>query len=103
MEQARFVHEARTNREKAELFAACRTGQAAVLVGLTERMGVGTNVVNHIRTVCARCPIWHWNHGRLEKPQPSMTNGPCESDSRHEHVYPGRYRLSKENSRTSTA
>jgi N12 class adenine-specific DNA methylase len=40
----RFVHEARNDREKAELFAACRAGRVAVLVGSTERMGVGTNV-----------------------------------------------------------
>jgi hypothetical protein len=32
------------DREKGELFAACRNGQVAVLIGSTERMGVGTNV-----------------------------------------------------------
>jgi hypothetical protein len=40
----RFVHEATNDREKGELFAACRNGQVAVVVGSTERMGVGTNV-----------------------------------------------------------
>jgi len=40
----RFIHEARNDREKGELFAACRNGQVAVLLGSTERMGVGTNV-----------------------------------------------------------
>jgi N12 class adenine-specific DNA methylase len=40
----RFVHEARTDRDKGELFAACRAGSVAVLVGSTEKMGVGTNV-----------------------------------------------------------
>jgi N12 class adenine-specific DNA methylase/SAM-dependent methyltransferase len=40
----RFVHEAKTDRDKARLFAACRTGGVAVLVGSTEKMGVGTNV-----------------------------------------------------------
>jgi hypothetical protein len=39
-----FVHEATNDREKGELFAACRNGQVAVLIGSTERMGVGTNV-----------------------------------------------------------
>jgi len=43
-ETVRFVHEARNDREKAELFAACRTGRVAVLIGSSERMGVGTNV-----------------------------------------------------------
>jgi len=43
-EAIRFVHEARTDRDKGELFAACRAGSVAVLVGSTEKMGVGTNV-----------------------------------------------------------
>jgi N12 class adenine-specific DNA methylase len=43
-EAVRFVHEAANDREKGELFAACRSGKVAVLVGSTERMGVGTNV-----------------------------------------------------------
>jgi len=40
----RFVHEARTDRDKGELFAACRSGNIAVVVGSSERMGVGTNM-----------------------------------------------------------
>ena len=40
----RFVHEAKNDTDKAELFAACRAGHVAVLVGSTEKMGVGTNV-----------------------------------------------------------
>ena len=40
----RFVHEAKTDRDKGELFAACRAGSVAVLIGSTEKMGVGTNV-----------------------------------------------------------
>ena len=43
-EAIRFIHEAKTDRDKAQLFAACRTGRVAVLVGSTEKMGVGTNV-----------------------------------------------------------
>src|SRR5487761_1847065 len=43
-EAVRFIHEARTDRDKAQLFAACRSGSVAVLVGSTEKMGVGTNV-----------------------------------------------------------
>ena len=43
-EGIRFVHEAKTDRDKGELFAACRAGSVAVLVGSTEKMGVGTNV-----------------------------------------------------------
>jgi hypothetical protein len=40
----RFVHDAKTDRDKGELFAACRAGSVAVLIGSTEKMGVGTNV-----------------------------------------------------------
>lgn len=40
----RFMHDAKNDREKAELFAAARNGQVSVLIGSTEKMGVGTNV-----------------------------------------------------------
>lgn len=40
----RFIHEAPTDDAKAKLFAACRDGRVAVLVGSTDKMGVGTNV-----------------------------------------------------------
>jgi hypothetical protein len=40
----RFVHEAATDEAKARLFAACRDGRVSVLVGSTDKMGVGTNV-----------------------------------------------------------
>jgi hypothetical protein len=43
-EQVRFIHEAATDEAKAKLFAACRDGRVAVLLGSTEKMGVGTNV-----------------------------------------------------------
>jgi N12 class adenine-specific DNA methylase len=42
--QVRFMHEARSDKDKAELFAAARAGKIAVLIGSTELMGVGTNV-----------------------------------------------------------
>ena len=42
--QVRFIHEARNDAEKGRLFAACRAGHVAVLIGSTEKMGVGTNI-----------------------------------------------------------
>lgn len=39
-----FIHDATTDQAKGRLFAACRNGDIAVLIGSTERMGVGTNV-----------------------------------------------------------
>ena len=40
----RFMHEAKTDKAKAELFAAARAGKVSVLIGSTSLMGVGTNV-----------------------------------------------------------
>ncbi len=40
----RFIHEAKNDAKKAELFQACRDGRVQVLFGSTEKMGVGTNV-----------------------------------------------------------
>lgn len=48
----RFMGDAKTDTEKAQLFSQCRSGQVAVLIGSTERMGVGTNVQ-------ARCVALH--------------------------------------------
>jgi N12 class adenine-specific DNA methylase len=42
--EVRFMHEARNDAEKARLFAAARSGSVSVLIGSTEKMGVGTNV-----------------------------------------------------------
>ncbi|MGH9030485.1 MAG: DEAD/DEAH box helicase family protein [Acidimicrobiia bacterium] len=39
-----FIHEAASDDAKAKLFQACRDGRVAVLVGSTEKMGIGTNV-----------------------------------------------------------
>ncbi len=43
-EAVRYVHEAGSDEAKAKLFAACRDGRVAVLVGSTDKLGVGTNV-----------------------------------------------------------
>ena len=40
----RFIHEAKNDTEKGRLFAAARSGQIAVLMGSTSKMGVGTNI-----------------------------------------------------------
>ncbi|MEX0705788.1 MAG: hypothetical protein WD041_04150, partial [Nitriliruptoraceae bacterium] len=49
----RYIHEAKTDVDKARLFAAARAGHVAVLIGSTEKMGVGTNV--QTRAVA----LWH--------------------------------------------
>lgn len=40
----RFIHEAKNDQQKAEMFAAARAGKISVLIGSSEKMGVGTNV-----------------------------------------------------------
>lgn len=47
----RFVHEATTDKSRAALFAACRDGSVAVLIGSTEKMGVGTNIQARLAAV----------------------------------------------------
>ncbi len=42
--QIRYAQDARTAEEKASLFADCRQGKVAVLIGSTDTMGVGVNV-----------------------------------------------------------
>ena len=43
-DRVRYIHQARDDLEKARLFAACRAGQVSVIVGSTQKMGVGTNI-----------------------------------------------------------
>jgi len=43
-EEVRFIHEAKNDAEKGRLFAAARSGHVSVLVGSTQKMGVGVNV-----------------------------------------------------------
>ncbi len=40
----RFIHHATTDSAKAALFADCRAGKVAVLLGSTDKLGVGTNI-----------------------------------------------------------
>lgn len=42
--RVRFVHEADSDVKKGLLFGQCRNGEVDVLVGSTEKMGVGTNI-----------------------------------------------------------
>jgi hypothetical protein len=42
--QIRFIHDATTDLQKAALFADCRAGKVAVLLGSTDKLGVGTNI-----------------------------------------------------------
>ena len=43
-DQIAFIHEAKTDVQKKDLFAKVRSGQVRVLIGSTQKMGAGTNV-----------------------------------------------------------
>ena len=43
-DQVAFIHEAKTDVQKKELFSKVRSGQVRVLIGSTFKMGAGTNV-----------------------------------------------------------
>jgi hypothetical protein len=40
----RFIHDASTDIQKAALFTDCRAGKVSVLLGSTDKLGVGTNI-----------------------------------------------------------
>src|SRR5260370_1131596 len=42
--QIRFIHDAGTDSQKATLFTECRADKVAVLLGSTDKLGVGTNI-----------------------------------------------------------
>lgn len=47
-EQVAFIHNAKTDIQKKELFAKVRSGQVRVLIGSTQKMGAGTNVQDRL-------------------------------------------------------
>lgn len=42
--EIRFIHDAKTDLQKSQLFADMNTGKARILIGSTQKMGAGTNV-----------------------------------------------------------
>lgn len=61
----RFAQEANNDAAKAQLFADCRAGKVAVLIGSTEKMGIGTNVQKRLVALHhADCP---WRPADLEQ------------------------------------
>ena len=81
-DRVRWVHEARTDAAKAALFADCRAGRVAVLLGSTDKLGVGTNIQD-------RCVAIHhvdapWRPADVEQREgrglrPATTTGACGS------------------------
>lgn len=71
-DQVRFVHEATTPKAREALFAACRDGRVAVLLGSTAKVGIGTNLQNRLHSLHHADPTWTaaaWlqRNGRIER------------------------------------
>lgn len=71
-EQIRFVHEATTAKAREALFAACRDGRVAVLLGSTPKVGIGTNMQNRLHSLHHVDPTWTaaaWEqrNGRIQR------------------------------------
>ncbi|WP_221641466.1 helicase-related protein [Listeria booriae] len=43
-QEVRFIHDAKTDKQRKDLFAKVRSGHVRVLLGSTAKMGAGTNV-----------------------------------------------------------
>ncbi|UBV22309.1 methyltransferase domain-containing protein [Mycolicibacterium fortuitum] len=71
-EKIRFVHEATTPKAREALFAACRDGRVAVLIGSTAKVGIGTNVQHRLHSLHHADPTWTaaaWEqrNGRIQR------------------------------------
>lgn len=54
----RFAHEATTTRAREALFAGCRDGRIAVLVGSTAKVGIRVNVQDRLNSIHRVDPPW---------------------------------------------
>ena len=64
-EEIGFIHDADTDKKKADLFAKVRSGDVRVLLGSTQKMGAGTNVQDKLIAIHnLDCP---WRPSDLEQ------------------------------------
>ncbi len=64
-EQIRFIHDASTDLQKAQLFSDVNSGKVRILIGSTSKMGAGTNVQKRVTAIHhADCP---WRPSDLEQ------------------------------------
>ena len=73
-----YIHEARTERQKTELFAKVRSGQVRFLLGSTFKMGAGTNVQDRLIALhhldCPWRPAEEGHTQRYIRQKPSKIN-----------------------------
>ena len=64
-DQIAFIHDAKTDKAKAALFADAKTGKIQILIGSTSKMGVGTNVQDRVVSMLhVDCP---WRPSDVEQ------------------------------------
>lgn len=71
-ERVRFVHEASSAQDKERLFADCRAGNVSVVVGSTEKLGIGTNIQDRAKggvhlDIGWKPDVYHQRRGRYER------------------------------------
>jgi hypothetical protein len=71
--QIRFIHEAKSHAARRDLFAECRAGHVAVLIGSTEKMGTGVNIQRRLKSIHELDHPWRpsdveQRHGRGDRP-----------------------------------
>ncbi|MUL61254.1 methyltransferase type 11 [Mycobacterium sp. CBMA 213] len=54
----RFVHEAATTKSREAIFAGCRDGSIAILLGSTPKVGIGTNIQKRMTAIHHVDPTW---------------------------------------------
>ena len=57
-EEIAFIHDAKTDAEKEDIFARCRSGAIRFILGSTQKMGVGTNVQERLVALHELDPPW---------------------------------------------
>ena len=72
-EKIEYIHDAKTDEKKKELFDRANSGQIAVLMGSTKPMGIGVNIQNKIKIVhfvdiCQRPDEFEQRKGRAIRP-----------------------------------
>jgi len=64
-DEVRWIHEAKTDKARAALFAQCREGSVAILMGSTSKVGMGTNIQTRLKS------LWHidapWTPAEVEQ------------------------------------
>ncbi|OLF81964.1 hypothetical protein AWH63_10520 [Marinobacter sp. C18] len=57
-EEIAYIHDAKTDAEKEDIFAKCRSGEIRFILGSTQKMGVGTNVQERLVAMHELDPPW---------------------------------------------